>query len=118
MKIPFEKINFSPFPIEINNKSIVMKGFLKKVNSKTIEFQGHIGGSINYNCDRCAKDMILKMDENLNLLISDGIYKDINNELTDMIEFFDGNVDLDEILNSEIEAYKSGYFYCDECKNL
>ncbi len=34
------------------------------------------------------------------------------------MEFFDGNIDLKEVLESELEAFKSDYFYCEKCKNL
>ena len=35
----------------------------------------------------------------------------------DIMEFFNGQIDLDEILQSELEAYKSDYLYCMACKN-
>ena len=40
------------------------------------------------------------------------------NELSDTVEFFDGNIDLKEVFESELEAFKSDYFYCEKCKNL
>ena len=47
-----------------------------------------------------------------------GIYKDKDDELSNTIEFYNGQIDTDEILISELEAYKSDYFYCDKCKIL
>ena len=35
--------------------------------------------------------------------------------LDNVIEFFDGKIDFDEVIQSEVESFKSGYFYCDEC---
>ena len=51
-------------------------------------------------------------------IISNGIYKGKEENLEDVVEFFDGFVNLEEVLTSEIEAFKSDYFYCDKCKNL
>ena len=45
-------------------------------------------------------------------------YKDKDDELSNTIEFYNGQIDTDEILISELEAYKSDYFYCDKCKIL
>lgn len=58
------------------------------------------------------------MDNDLNLILSDGYYKDKPGELCDVIEFFEGEIDLDEIIQSEIESFKSDYFYCENCRNL
>lgn len=58
------------------------------------------------------------INQDVDLLLSDGIYKDADNEFSDVIEFFDGEMDLDEVFVSEVEAYKSDYFYCENCKNL
>ena len=33
-------------------------------------------------------------------------------------QIFDGNIDLKEVFESELEAFKSDYFYCEKCKNL
>ena len=60
----------------------------------------------------------LLYDEDVNLILSDGIYKDEEENLDDAVEFFDGFINLEEVLTSEIEAFKSDYFYCEKCKNL
>lgn len=53
----------------------------------------------------------------MDLFASDGIFKDNTNELSNTIEFFDGHIDLIEVAVSELEAYLSDYFYCNNCKN-
>ncbi|MCD8214026.1 MAG: hypothetical protein LUC34_08310 [Campylobacter sp.] len=58
------------------------------------------------------------MNQEIKLFLSDGVYIDVENELSDTIEFFDGNIDLQEVFKSEIESFKSDYFYCENCKNL
>ena len=52
------------------------------------------------------------------MLLSEGVFNDERHESLDVMEFFGTEVDLDEILRSETEAFKSDYFYCENCKNL
>ena len=67
---------------------------------------------------KIGKAFMLPIDQDVELNLSDGIYKDSENELSDTMEFFDGNIYLKEVLESELEAFKSDYFYCEKCKNL
>ncbi len=62
--------------------------------------------------------MTLPVDQDVKLVLSDGVYIDKENELSDTMEFFDGNIDLNEVFKSELEAFKSDYFYCENCRNL
>lgn len=118
MKIAFAKIANNQIPFEIKKEYLKFSGNLKRVSSNLIDCTASIEGSLAHNCDRCGEDIKLNLDENLKLIISDGIYKDSEETLDDVVEFFDGFVDLDEVFISEIEAYKSDYFYCEKCKNL
>ena len=70
----------------------------------------HYKGEIKYICDRCGEEFMLPVDQNVELNLSDGVYKDNENELSDTMEFYDGNIDLIEVFESEIEAFKSDYF--------
>ena len=59
---------------------------------------------------------ILDMHE---VFASDGLYKDQEGEeLLNVMEFFDGLIDLEVVLQSEIEAFKSDYHYCGQCEQL
>lgn len=118
MKIAFAKIANNQIPFEIKKEDLKFSGNLKRVSSNLIDCTAGIEGSLAHNCDRCGEDIKLNLDENLKLIISDGIYKGSDENLDDVVEFFDGFVDLDEVFISEIEAYKSDYFYCEKCKNL
>ena len=97
-------------PFELNSDGVNFNGELKRVTQNLVSCKGKIVGEIAHNCDRCGED--------INLILSDGIYKDKEENLDDVVEFFDGFVNLEEVLTSEIEAFKSDYFYCDKCKNL
>ena len=118
MKISFAKIANNQMPFELNSDGLIFNGELGKINQNLVSCKGKIVGEIAHNCDRCGEDINLKLDEDVNLILSDGIYKDNEENLDDVVEFFDGFVNLEEVLTSEIEAFKSDYFYCDKCKNL
>ena len=105
-------------PFELNLDGLIFNGELEKINQNLVSCKGRIVGKIAHNCDRCGEDINLKLDEDVNLILSDGIYKDKEENLDDVVEFFDGFINLEELLTSEIEAFKSDYFYCEKCKNL
>lgn len=116
MKIPFSTINKNICPFDFKKNNVELKGTLKKIDINLAQCDAHIKGELPYVCSRCGDDMVIMMDYDLNLILSDGFYKDKEGKLDDVIEFFDGNVDLDEIITSEIESYKSDCFYCEKCK--
>lgn len=118
MKIQFQKISNQPVSFELENGSLKFFVNLRKKSDKLLSCSARIFGDLAHNCDRCGDDIVLKLDENLSLSISDGIYTQGENELDDVVEFLNGEIDLDELFTSEIEAFKSDYFYCEKCKNL
>ena len=105
-------------PFELGLDGVNFNGELKRISQNLVSCKCKIAGKIAHNCDRCGEDINLKLDEDVNLILSDGIYKDKEENLDDAVEFFDGFVNLEEVLTSEIEAFKSDYFYCEKCKNL
>ena len=115
--IAFAKISAAPVPFEISQDRLKLSGNLKRKDSKFIECKGEIKGKIPYICDRCGKEFDLEVSESVNLLLSEGVFNDEKHESLDVMEFFGAEVDVDEILRSEMEAFKSDYFYCEECKN-
>ncbi|BCX78903.1 DUF177 domain-containing protein [Campylobacter sp. 19-13652] len=117
MKIAFLKIAPTPTPFEIEKDGVKFIGTLSRKNHSLIKCYGKIQGKIEHSCDRCGADIMLDLNEQISLLLSDGEYQDSEGELADVIEFFNGFIDLDEVLLSEIESYKSDYFYCDKCKS-
>lgn len=118
MKLSFHKITKQPSDFELEKDGLKFSGFLVYQNPKIVKCKGKISGSTPHLCDRCGAEISLLINQDVDLLLSDGIYKDADNEFSDVIEFFDGEMDLDEVFVSEVEAYKSDYFYCENCKNL
>lgn len=118
LKIKFNKITNSPLKFEKSVENLKFSGELSRKNQNLVDLKGEIKGEILYLCDRCGDEFWLKIDEKIELILSDGIFSDETHEFIDLIECFGGEIDMDEILQSEVEAYKSDYFYCDKCNNL
>ena len=118
MKIAFSKVTNNKIPFEIKENGIVFSGNLVSLTHNLVKCHAEINGEMTHICDRCGNDINIKINESVELILSDGIYKDSEDCLDDAIEFFDGFINLDDVLVSEIEAYKSNYFYCKNCENL
>ncbi|PSM52243.1 hypothetical protein CBLAS_0237 [Campylobacter blaseri] len=116
MNIAFSKISKEPISFELKVDNLIFKGNLKRIDSKLVNCKGVIFGTFEHICDSCGSDLNININENIALIISDGIYKDSKESLEDVMEFFDNNINIKDILHSEVEAYKSDYFYCDNCK--
>lgn len=114
LSIAFDRVKGENFPFEIEQDFIKFSGNLHKKSLNLVECKGKISGILSRNCDRCGDDIEIIMDESVELLLSDGVYKSEN---LDVMEFF-GSIVIDEILKSEVESFKAGYFYCKKCENL
>lgn len=118
MKIRFDRLGATPVNFESSIDGVKFSGSIKKSTLNLAKCNGNLTGELEHICDSCGADIVLSLNEELNLNLSDGVYKDSDNELSNTIEFYDGQIDTDEILISELEAFKSDYFYCDKCKIL
>ncbi|TQR30643.1 hypothetical protein DMB92_07445 [Campylobacter sp. MIT 99-7217] len=116
MKIAFAKISSSAYPFKLNFDNISFEGELKRLESRLVCVEGLLKGFAYKLCDSCGQELELELNEKTQILASDGIYKDNPKELADVIEFFDGQIDLMEIALNEFESYMSDYFYCEKCK--
>ena len=115
MKIALIKVKSLEIPFEVKADSVSMSGFLKPKSRNLIQLEATIDGKLELSCDRCGEAVEEVLHEPLTLLVSDGAYEDINNDF-DIVECFDGFINIDEILESEINLIKSDYHYCSQCK--
>jgi len=113
MKIEFAKIGHTPMPFVATHDNIKLECNLKKSYAHQIELDGKIAGVLNEHCDRCGKEYGIDASGDLKLLLSEEVVSDKAD--LDIIEFLNGVIDIDYILESEIDAIKSFYHYCDEC---
>jgi len=119
MKVVLRKVTTTPLDFEVKSNEITFKGYLQYHFGKLILLKAHLKGFVDTECDICAKEIKLPVDEEIEFFISDGVYEDEQNSIDlDIVESFDSTADLDELLNSEIELIKSDYYSCEECKNI
>ena len=62
-------------------------------------------GNVDINCSRCGSSEPFFLDEELKLLLSDGIYKGDDEEFL-VIEIENSLIDFDEIIQSELNSIK------------
>ena len=118
MKIPFDKINSfgREFEYKSGSTPIILNGKLKKSGYHRVLIEGILKGTIEVNCARCGVEINRDIDENLKFTISDQFIETTDD--LDIIEFIDGIIDIDYIVDSEINSLKSSYNYCPKCENL
>ena len=116
MKVILRKVTSTPLDFEIKSDEITFKGFLQYHSGKLILLKATLSGKINTNCNICADEFKLDVDETIEFYLHSGIYEVENEVLLDVVECFNDTADLDEILNSELELIKSDYNTCKNCK--
>ena len=110
------KVTKTPLDFELKSDEITFKGYLEYYEGKLILLKAKLEGSLLKPCDICAEEFKLDVDEDIEFFISDGLYEDDGSIELDVVESFDGNADIDELLHSEIELIRSDYHSCDNCK--
>ena len=91
-----------------------LKGEIKKVSAHEVELDGSLSGTTQLYCDRCGKSIDQDIDTKLHLKLSD---RAVGMEDLDTIEFADGVIDFDYLIDSEINLLMAGYNYCKDCQN-
>ncbi len=116
MNIPFRRITNTPTAFETSAEGVTLKGNVVFKERNLALLQAELSGEIVLTCDICAEDFATMLDEKIEMLVSDGIYKGFD-ETYDVIEIQDV-LDLDELIHSEIELIRSDYHSCENCKKL
>jgi len=116
MKIGFNKVGSTAIPFDVSKGNLRFSGTLEKFSRSLIELEAKITGEVSITCDLCAEEIIKSLNESVKFRLCDGIYKDDDHEY-EIVEIENSIIDLDEILNSEIELFKSNYFCCENCQN-
>ena len=115
MKIVYDKIGSSAKPFEYSVYGIMLEGTLAKSGYHRVRLEGNLSGELELSCDRCGKAYQYDMKSPLNLTLSDQVIE--TEDDLDIIEFIDGVVDLDFIVQSEIASVQNAYHYCETCEN-
>jgi len=117
MKIGFIKVGSQAIPFEISKGNLNFSGTLEKFSRSLIELEAKITGELEMPCDICAEEFTNTLNESVKFRLSDGIFEDNDSLEHDTVEIENSIIDLDEILDSEIELFKSGYFCCEKCQS-
>jgi len=115
MTIVFDKVGSTAKPITLSSEGILLEGTLKKSGYHQVTLDAGLSGNLELDCDRCGDTYDYKVDSKLTLKLSDLVSEDKDD--LDIIEFLDGKIDILYILESEINALKGSYHYCDNCDN-
>ena len=115
MTIVFDKVGSTAKPIELSSEGILLEGTLRKSGYHQVTLDAVLSGNLELDCDRCGDTYDYNVDSKLTLKLSDLVSEDKDD--LDIIEFLDGKIDILYILESEINALKGTYHYCDKCDN-
>lgn len=118
MRIAFRKIPLEGMSINLDRDELHLNAHIKKESATLLLCEGKLEGELLHQCDRCGESMKIRVDEAVLVWLSDQALPSSEEELPNAIEFFDGFVDFDELFTSELEAFKSDYFYCNNCQNI
>lgn len=115
MKFSLRKVTKTPLEFEVKSDEVTFKGYLEYHSGKLISLHATLKGSLPKDCDICAEEFVLSVDEEINFFISDGVFNAEAPLDFDVVESLDGNADIEELLHSEIELIKSDYHACESC---
>ena len=114
MKIEFRKVPQTTKELEFDYNSVRIEGTFCKISQSLTKIEANMSGTTDIDCCRCGQTDIITLDENLEFLISDGIFKGKESEDL-VIEVENGVIDFDQIVESELQSIKSDYYLCENC---
>lgn len=114
MKIEFRKVPQTTKELDISYNSVKIEGTFCRISSSLVKIDAVLKGNTDIDCCRCGVTDVIEVDEDLNLLLSDGIYKG-NEEEYSVIEIENSLIDFDELIESELNSIRSEYYICEEC---
>lgn len=116
MKIEFRKVPQTKNELETSFNSVKIEGNFCKISSSLVKIEANLLGTTSIDCSRCGDSESLLLNEELKLLLSDGIFKGDEEDFL-VIEIENGLIDFDEIIESELNSIKSDYHICKNCIN-
>jgi uncharacterized metal-binding protein YceD (DUF177 family) len=114
MKIEFKKITTLEKEFSFEKKNMKFFGEFFKDKEHLFNINAKITGETEFICDRCAKEFEKSLDIDVDVKVSDGIYSGDD----DVIEMFSGELNFEDVLESELGLIKSDYHYCSDCEKL
>jgi len=115
MQIALSKISTTPKDFQAEFEGLSLCGSLERISKDVVALKARLKGEIELACDRCGKSFTLLQDQELDLKLSDSLIE--TQDDLDIIEFLDGIIDIEYIIQSEIESQKALYNYCKDCSD-
>lgn len=115
MRIPFRRVTAEAQPFSVMNAGVEMVGTLRTYRPMLVLMEAELRGNAGVDCYRCAESFDIMLDENVSLLVSDGVFHGQDEEY-DVVEMYEGVIDLDAVLASEIALVESDYHACPKCR--
>lgn len=115
MKIEFRKVPVTKKEFQHGYNSVNIEGTFCKISPTLVKVESTLEGTIEVECCRCGDSFKKDINEELNFLISNGVYKGEEEDL--IIEIENEIIDFDEICESETSSIKSDYHICKNCDN-
>lgn len=117
MKIALRKVTKIPLDFDVSSEDITFKGFLQYHFGKLVLLKAKLSGTLDIECDICAKEYKLNIEDDIEFYLSDGMYEDTGDLELDVVESLDSTVNIEDVLHSEIELLKSDYHTCEDCED-
>ena len=117
MKIEFRKVPQTPKELEVEYNSVKIEGTFCKISQSLVKIDAVLKGSTDIDCCRCGVTEEIEVDEELHLLLSDGVYKKDESDYL-VIEIEDSLINFEDIIESELNSIRSDYHICDDCLQL
>ena len=112
MKVAFSKIAKQPKHFHLSRGDLSFECDISRKTHSLCVLEGKITGKILLECDMSGEEFWSIVDQELVLYISDGMW-DTQSQSDlgsfDVIEFFDGFIDIEYLFQSEIELIKLDY---------
>ncbi len=115
MKIECRRIGQTPIEFQLEKEGITFFGSIVFQKGSLFYLNGHIKGHFSAPCDRCAEPFDTILDENIEILVSDGVYEGMD-EMLDVVEVVDSIVNMETIFHSEVELIRCDYRRCASCE--
>ncbi|WP_368031088.1 hypothetical protein [Arcobacter sp. s6] len=117
MKIEFRKVPQTTKELVVEYNSVKIEGTFCKISQSLVKVDAVLLGNIDIDCCRCGITEVIEVDEELHLLLSDGIYNKDESEYL-VIEVENSLINFDEIIESELNSIKSDYHICKDCLQI
>ena len=115
MKIVFDKVSSNRREFNLIFKNISFSGDLIKESRDRVKLDANLNGSLELICDRCGDEFIEDINLPLELTLTNRVVE--TEDDLDIIEFLDGVIDLNFIVESEISSIENSYHICNICQN-